>query len=80
MSVSEEAKKKLKIGEVTFFFDKNNNVDAEFDEKQLNYKFSMLELKEIITFINENKKEPLLTTLEKIDIIVDGVKIDLSVD
>ncbi len=55
MSVSEEAKKKLKIGEITFFFDKNNNVDAEFEEKQLNYTFNMGELNQIINFINKNK-------------------------
>lgn len=55
MSVSEEAKKKLKIGEVTFFFNENNNVDGEFDEKHLNYTFSMLELNQLLTFINQNK-------------------------
>lgn len=55
MSVSEESKKKIKIGEVTFFFDVNNNVDAEFDEKYLNYNFNMSELQQIISFINKNK-------------------------
>lgn len=55
MLVSEEASKKLKIGEVTFFFDKNNNVDAEFDEKNLNDTFNIGQLNQLISFINENK-------------------------